>query len=204
MESIKDEDREGVLAVWTSLFTNRVPISHEFRYKTPWQDHSGVTGDRWVLMNAYPEKDADGQLKSVFGSITNISQQKWAEDFQKKLTEEAIEMKRAQTNFVDITSHEMRNPLSAILLCSDEIVSSLSDLFSTAEESQLPENILNVLESGIDAAQTITLCAQHQKRIVDDILSVSKLDSQLLIVTPVDCQPLVFPIHFIYQCWKLT
>jgi len=34
------------------------------------------------------------------------------------------------------------------------------------------------------------LCAQHQKRIVDDILTLSKLDSQMLAVAPVDVQPL--------------
>ena len=36
----------------------------------------------------------------------------------------------------------------------------------------------------IDSAQTIILCAQHQGRIVDDILTLSKLDSNLLVVSP--------------------
>jgi signal transduction histidine kinase len=35
------------------------------------------------------------------------------------------------------------------------------------------------------------LCAQHQKTIVDDVLTLSKLDSQMLMVTPVDVQPIV-------------
>jgi hypothetical protein len=55
-------------------------------------------------MSAYPERDENGQLKSVFGSITNISQQKWAEDFQKRRMEEAFESKRQQDNFIDMTS----------------------------------------------------------------------------------------------------
>ncbi|KAH8813261.1 hypothetical protein F5884DRAFT_671834 [Xylogone sp. PMI_703] len=189
MESIRDEDRDAVVAIWDNLLMNKVPVSHEFRYKASWEDHRGITGDRWVLMNAYPERDGNDRLKSIFGSITNISQQKWAEDFQKRQTEEAVQMKRAQTNFIDITSHEMRNPLSAILLCSDEIITSLTNLCEGEIKSESPENILSVLASGIDAAQTIILCAQHQKRIVDDILSLSKIDSQLLLVTPVDCQP---------------
>lgn len=33
------------------------------------------------------------------------------------------------------------------------------------------------------------LCANHQKRIIDDTLTMSKLDSRLLLVTPVDTQP---------------
>lgn len=54
------------------------------------------------------------------------------------------------------------------------------------KDEESPED---VVASAIDSAQTITLCAQHQKRIVDDILTLSKLDSQLLLVTPVDAQP---------------
>lgn len=48
----------------------------------------------------------------------------------------------------------------------------------------------DAISSCLEAAQTISLCSQHQKRIVDDILTLSKLDSQLLLVTPVDAQPL--------------
>ncbi|KAE9368499.1 hypothetical protein N431DRAFT_414964 [Stipitochalara longipes BDJ] len=189
MDSIKDEDREGVETIWEALVNRKAAVTHEFRFKTPWQDRNGNRGDTWVLMSAYPERDSNGQLKSVFGSITNISQQKWAEDFQKRRMEEAIELKRQQENFIDMTSHEMRNPLSAILQCSDEISSSLTEFQMLEEEAQSGQKLSDVLESSIDAAQTIALCAQHQKRIVDDVLTLSKLDSALLVVTPVAVQP---------------
>ena len=188
MNSIKDEDREGVETVWKELVNRKTAVTHEFRFKTPWQDRNGSRGDTWVLMSAYPERDSDGNLKSVFGSITNISQQKWAEDFQKRRMEEAIELKRQQENFIDMTSHEMRNPLSAILQCSDEITSSLTE-YKSGDHDSLPQGLIDILDSSIDASQTIALCAQHQKRIVDDILTLSKLDSALLIVTPVSVQP---------------
>ncbi|KAL2063482.1 hypothetical protein VTL71DRAFT_5287 [Oculimacula yallundae] len=189
MDSIKDEDRVGVEVIWKKLVHKKTVVTHEFRFKTPWQDRNGNRSDTWVLMSAYPERDPDGKLKSVFGSITNISQQKWAEDFQKRRMEEAIEMKRQQENFIDMTSHEMRNPLSAILQCSDEITSSLMEFRAADEGSNYPQKLLDTLENSIDAAQTIALCAQHQKRIVDDILTLSKLDSALLVVTPVAVQP---------------
>lgn len=80
----------------------------------------------------------------------------------------------------------MRNPLSAILQCSDEIISSLTDAKSQRDNIDYTA----LLSDNIDAAQTIALCAQHQKRIVDDVLTLSKLDSALLMVTPVDVQPL--------------
>jgi len=210
IDAVKDEDQGLVQQLWHGLVEETKPITAEFRFKAKWQDRNGVMSDTWVLFSAYPERasaDSGGGLKSVFGSITNISQQKWAEGFQKRKTEEAVEMKRQQENFIDITSHEMRNPLSAILQCSDEIVTSLSDW----KESGDPNISLDLVASSIDAAQTIGmytcylklvefvhvltvrflgLCAQHQKRIVDDILTLSKLDSAMLLVTPVDVQPI--------------
>ncbi|TKA79553.1 hypothetical protein B0A55_02743 [Friedmanniomyces simplex] len=186
MEAIKPEDRELVRGLWTDLVVGTKAVSSEFRFKTQWHNRNGAPGDTWVLFSAYPEKYDDGRLKSVFGSITNISQQKWAEGIQTRKMEEAVELKRQQMNFIDITSHEMRNPLSAILQCSDEIANSLTT-FQQSGQRVIPDELLS---SCLDAAQIINLCSQHQKRIVDDILTLSKLDSQLLLVTPVDAQPL--------------
>lgn len=105
MESIKEEDQEGVKQIWKKVTQETTSATHEFRFKTPWVDPNGNRGNTWVLMSAYPEKDANGKLKSVFGSITNISQQKWAEDYQKREASNAIELKRQQENFIDMTSY---------------------------------------------------------------------------------------------------
>ena len=188
MNSVKSEDRDMVTALWLDLVTNAVAMNAEFRFKRSWEDPNGNKGDTWVLASAYPEKDNDGRLKGIFGSITNISRQKWAEHFEKRRMEEAVEMKRQQENFIDITSHEMRNPLSAILQCADEISTTLTDYRLNSGSSPKPGD--DLIENSIDAAQTIALCAQHQKRIVDDILTLSKLDSALLLVTPCDVMPI--------------
>ncbi|KAF2868617.1 hypothetical protein BDV95DRAFT_500358 [Massariosphaeria phaeospora] len=186
IDYVKEEDQRTILDHWKNLVEHAAAITVEIRFKTSWEDRNGNKSDTWVLFCAFPEKYEDGMLKSVFGSITNISPQKWAEGFQKRKMEDALELKRQHENYVDMTSHEMRNPLSAILQCADEISSILSD-FKNSGVAKIPPNI--VLES-IDAAQTIALCAQHQKRIVDDVLTLSKLDSAMLMVTPVDAQPL--------------
>ncbi|KAF2268358.1 hypothetical protein CC78DRAFT_22326 [Lojkania enalia] len=186
IEYVKEDDQTIVREHWKRLVENATPINVEFRFKARWEDRNGNKGDTWVLFSAFPETYLDGMLKSVFGSITNISPQKWAEGFQKRKMEEAVELKRQQENFIDITSHEMRNPLSAIFQCADEISTILSD-YRSSGVVPVPSNIIS---DSIDAAQTIALCAQHQKRIVDDVLTLSKLDSAMLMVTPVDAQPL--------------
>ena len=172
--AIKPEDLPTVEKNWKAMLEDLIPMSVQFRFKHPWRDKNGNTGDTWVLANSYPEKGPDGKLKSVFGSVTDISSQKFAEDLQKRRMEEAMELKRQQENFIDITSHEMRNPLSAILQCADEISATLSELRNTESLSEVQAA---VVDGSIDAAQTITLCALHQKRIVDDVLTLSKLDS---------------------------
>lgn len=188
IEYVKPEDKDKVLGLWYELVNNLVPINAEFRFKTSWEDPNGNPGDTWALASAYPEKSQAGKLKGIFGSITNISRQKWAEHFEKRRMEEAIELKRQQENFIDITSHEMRNPLSAILQCADEISTTLTEF--RANHSSPQRVVDELMDDSVDAAQTIALCAQHQKRIVDDILTLSKLDSALLLVEPTDVLPI--------------
>lgn len=181
MDLVHQDDREALGRAWTTLVEERVTVSQEFRFKTFEQEGDM---DTWVLMSAFPEQNADGVLKSIFGCITDISSQKWAERVQRERREEAVELKRQQENFIDITSHEMRNPLSAILQCADQIANNI-----TAFNTHNVKDVDALLESCLDAAHTINLCASHQKRIVDDILTLSKLDSSLLAVTPIAEQP---------------
>ena len=186
MDFVKDEDKDTLMKLWSDLVHNAVPLNAEIRFRATWIDQNGNKGDTWALASAFPERAADGRVRIIFGSITDISQQKWAEHFEKRRMEEAVEMKRQQENFIDITSHEMRNPLSAILQCADEITTSMTDLkHSNFVQGSLSE----LVQNAIDASGIIALCAQHQKRIVDDILTLSKLDSALLLVTPCDVMP---------------
>ncbi|RDA88840.1 hypothetical protein CP532_5433 [Ophiocordyceps camponoti-leonardi (nom. inval.)] len=184
MSSVRAEDRPSLEEAWQKLLDERVTISVEFRFNHS-QQRGSNTIDTWALMSAYPEQDADGGLKSIFGCITDISSQKWAEKVQSERREEAVELKRQQENFIDITSHEMRNPLSAVLQCADQISNSIVKFSTHKDQGQLD----SFLDACLDAANTINLCASHQKRIVDDILTLSKLDSNLLAVTPIDEQP---------------
>ncbi|KAL8717150.1 MAG: hypothetical protein Q9225_005579, partial [Loekoesia sp. 1 TL-2023] len=197
MDFIRDEDKAMVETLWFNLVHNTSPMNAEFRFRAQWEDQKGHKSDTWVLASAFPEKNSDGSLKIIFGSITNISQQKWAEHLEKRKMEEALEMKRQQENFIDITSHEMRNPLSAILQCADEISNTLKEYRSGGAPAT--KSLDDLLDSNIDAAQTIALCAQHQKRIVDDILTLSKLDSALLLVTPCD----VMPVSVVQRALKM-
>lgn len=172
---------------WHRLTQEMLPWSGEVKLRKAVEDPVNIHGesiDLWVMVTAHPELTSGGTLRSIMGSITDISHLKWAQGLQNRRLQEAEETRRQQNEFIDITSHEMRNPLSAILQCADDITSAME----AARSSGVPAS-REILDSCLDASQTIALCVQHQKSIVDDILTVSKLDSNLLLITPVVCQP---------------
>ncbi|KAH8674347.1 hypothetical protein BX600DRAFT_377881 [Xylariales sp. PMI_506] len=180
---------------WKVLLQDKKPAQTQFRLKKTWDSGDGILRQAWVQGQSYPECDADGNVVSVFGTLTDITRFKWAEDIQRTRVEEALEAKRQQENFIDMTSHEMRNPLSAIIQCADSSIDALKQILKLTSElpaDRLDERKRKVQEetkSCLDALQTIVSCSLHQKRVVDDILTLSKLDSNLILITPVRVQP---------------
>lgn len=172
---------------WHTLSNEHQGWSGELQLKvrgTHPKNMHGEAIDYWVMFIAQPEIASDGSLRSVMGSLTDISKTKWAQGLQERQLREADETRRQQNEFIDITSHEMRNPLSAILQCADDISTALVEC---QKQGSSPRQ--GVVESCLESAQTISLCVQHQKSIVDDILTISKLDSNLLLITPTASQP---------------
>lgn len=100
-------------AIWESYSQSRrdEAISFEVQFKKPWTskgDGAEVMLDRtYALGVIQPEYSNDGKLKGSLGCITDISSLKWAEKMQSAQLSEAIEQRRQQENFLDVTSHEM-------------------------------------------------------------------------------------------------
>lgn len=188
IDGIHEESQALAMRAWDAYVVDHRPWCGELRLKKPWVDPAtGEKLGRWVLAAGEPEFSPDGSFQSVMGSITDISRIKWAEGLQARRLRDAEETRRQTNNFLDLTSHEMRNPLSAMIHCADEIQAVLKDpLFDGVGV------LSEMVNECIEAAETIALCAQHQKSIVDDILTVSKLDSDLLHITPmVSCPAFV-------------
>lgn len=191
---VSPDDLKKCEDIFGKLITEKVPVTFEIKTKMMWSpppeldqtDCEGSKHHKWILCSAYPELGPDDELLEIVGSATDISKQKWAEGIQKIRTDIALESKKHLEHFIDTTSHEMRNPLSAIMQCADGILSSYS--FGDGSPPS-PRTYFDLLDQTLDSAQTIAQCAQHMRHIVDDILTVSKLDSGLLVVTPIDVQP---------------
>jgi signal transduction histidine kinase len=175
-------------ASWEKVMVQKIPDVCEYRILREWRSTDKATGEKlsgetWLLATSFPEVEPDGRVSVIMGWITDISKQKAAERLLSQRLEDALETKRQTEHFIDMVSHEMRNPLSSILLSADSIISSLQSAELTFS-GQEPGLTGPVVEEIVDAAHTVILCANFQKKIVDDILTLSKLDASLLEIAP--------------------
>jgi PAS domain S-box-containing protein len=185
MKAVDERSHQVARSMWYEMMKTLKPATCEIQLKSPLvqpKDLSGNVIEYWVLASSQPELGSSGEVISIMGSLADISHLKWAQALQQTQLREAEETKRQQNEFIDITSHEMRNPLSAILICADDIRDTLMRHAFRNQDAQ-------VVAECIEAANNIALCVQHQKSIVDDILTVSKLDSKLVVIAPVPTQP---------------
>ncbi|PQE33671.1 hypothetical protein CJF32_00010852 [Rutstroemia sp. NJR-2017a WRK4] len=195
-----------VTSVWEQVVTGKKPLQLHTRINIPWKapdltpDGKEQWTETYLLLDLYPDFDDEGNVSTIMSCISNISGIKWTENQLRTKMEQALEMKKQQERFIDMTSHEMRNPLSALIGCADEILSSLHEYqdylegykkTASAKELRKHPNLAktHLIEEAIEAADTIIYCAMHQKRIIDDILTLSRLDSNLLVVCPEASQP---------------
>ncbi len=210
MNLVMEEDKPYLESEWHNLAELRIPRTFELRLAKKWHHKGSDTWKNvWILASCSHEKNEDGTLKSIMGSTSDISLLKQAEEdandramlseqlarsqeeaneMQIRSTVEAEEARKSMEQFMDITSHEMRNPLSAIIQSADGIASSLLEFQGSSKTAVLSDELV---ESNLEAIQIITLCAQHQGRIINDVLTLSKLDSSMLAVSPAPTQPWV-------------
>lgn len=95
-----------------------------------------------------------------------------------------------------MVSHEMRNPLNAIIQCAQE-TSELTERLTF--KANVKHEMSAVLDDVKEMVDTILYCGAHQKQLIDDVLTLSKLDSNLLVVYPVE----VYPAALLTQAVKV-
>ncbi|KAH0260520.1 putative histidine kinase HHK19p, partial [Aureobasidium melanogenum] len=158
-------------------------------------DHALDLGS-WMLCNALPELRKDGTVEQIVSAITEISHLKWAETVNVNRVEEANESKKHALAFIDMTSHEIRNPLGAVIHCADSVSECLTELkilLSDQENRSLEANTgpakgyqhpNQLIDTGIESVNTILSCSEHMTNIITDTLTPSKLDANLLRISP--------------------
>lgn len=211
LDKVHDDDKERVMQSFFDVVNQHKATKLDFRVRAPWILTDEVTGrpievERHIITTTVPEFDEAGNISNLQGWALNISQERFAQSLLQSRLEEVITAKQNADRFIDMVSHEMRNPLSAILQAADGLEAMLMrskedtrlsgenltadgiyGLRDHSSHSYVSETIQHTLtnnevkgeyiisdglsgscderESILDAAQTIILCAQHQKRI---------------------------------------
>lgn len=192
-QSIHPDDYERVMNDYKHAFSSDRILSTQFRSAAPGEYDS----PSWRLFMMRPISDkAPIAQDGYICAIIDITSLKAAELYQTRIASEAIERKKQQEKFMDMISHEIRNPLSAILHCSEGILESIKgspegedsiDIEGKHSKNHIVDQAC--LDDIVEAANTTIFCVQHQKQIVDDILSFSRIDSDMLSLSPSPNQP---------------
>lgn len=105
--------------MWEELLETKTACTRELRLNNRHvqpRDLSGNPIEYWVLANSSPELGPDGQIISVMGSITDISQLKWAQGLQETRLREAEETKRQQNEFIEYITPSYKRAATYIAL----------------------------------------------------------------------------------------
>ena len=108
----------------------------------------------WVRVNLTVEGFEDNEVKWFMMSMADFTTIKIAEEYERKSSQLAEERRKQQETFIDLFSHELRNPFSAILQSADSIHDTISEWDGTKETLDV--------DDVLDAANTINMCMQHQ------------------------------------------
>ena len=126
------------------------------------------------------------------GALTDITRQKEIEMLHIREVEQravdAEENRRNTEMFLDMSSHELRNPLSGVWQNAEVVSTSLAKYVELIDglrqghpaPQRVLDDLYNEMLENVEAVESIILCASHQGRIADDILNVSKLNMGLL------------------------
>ena len=127
-----------------------------------------TTEGQWNQINSVPIYDKDGKFDGCFGLIRNMTRFIMAQEKLKQETQRANESGRLKSVFLANMTHEIRTPLNAIVGFSD-----LLQMMTTTEEKQ---ELIHVIHNNCDMLL----------RLINDIMAVSSMDTNGLIMNPQD------------------
>jgi len=109
LSHLHPDDISEVSKLWHRVLRGAGQINCEFRWLHPSDEGYSSAEDlvTWCSMAVAPELDEGGNVIRVFGAIVDISERKRAEAEKQRQFEEAVELRRQQENFIDMTSHEV-------------------------------------------------------------------------------------------------
>ena len=170
--ALDSRDADRVNQALTDLCEGRRSSYHEmYRVKVPY-DNSVYWEESYATV---ADRNADGKPTKIIGTTMCIDDRKAMEEALVQARNRAEESDRLKTAFIANMSHEIRTPLNAIV----GFTSLLPDITDDAER----QGLLDLVNEN----------TQKLLRIVDDVVSISKIESgqEQLVMTTFDLNNLL-------------
>ncbi|KAJ3012499.1 hypothetical protein HKX48_006256 [Thoreauomyces humboldtii] len=194
-QAIHPDYKEVMIEAWTDAIVQNINLSITIRLVHGLYIHVQSrlnTTDRdaatWC-MAAITDVTASWEAEE---KLLRMSQQREVEAIA--LRDEAVKLRQQQELLMDTTSHELRNPVSAVLQLSSLCRANMQLLYDELQKavvSETPfsptESLLNLLAEDIDGMQSIMKSSAAQGRICEDVLSLAKIHLGSLEVHPTTC-----------------
>ncbi|MGG5810150.1 ATP-binding protein [Falsiroseomonas sp. CW058] len=147
-----------------------------------WEDTFPLRGAdgryRWFLSRALPlrdapdEEDAEGALIGWFGTNTDITELREAEEALAAAKAAAEDANLAKSQFIANMSHELRTPLSAVIGYSEMLEEEAAEIEGGS--------------SFLDDLRKINSNARHLLSLINDVLDLSKIEAGKMEILPED------------------
>ena len=121
---------------------------------------------RWVRATVAPVADCGDAARRCAGAVEDITERKLAETALKAAHDDAERANAAKSEFLSRMSHELRTPMNAVLGFAQLL--EMDDL--TADQ--------------IDSVHHILRGGRHLLGLIDDVLDITKIESDRLDVSP--------------------
>ncbi|WP_156420865.1 response regulator [Aureimonas sp. AU22] len=145
----------------------REQLMRSFAEGVKWEDSFPLRGAdghyRWFLSQAIPIRDETGQITRWFGTNTDITAQRAAEQELAAAKEAAENANRAKSQFIANMSHELRTPLSAVIGYAEMLEEEVEDL----GEAHLLGDLKKIEQN-----------ARHLLSLINDVLDLSKIEAE--------------------------
>ncbi|WP_416356920.1 response regulator [Aureimonas phyllosphaerae] len=145
----------------------RQELARRFAEGVKWEDSFPLRGAdgqyRWFLSQAIPIRDETGTITRWFGTNTDITSQRAAEQELAAAKEAAENANRAKSQFIANMSHELRTPLSAVIGYAEMLEEEVEDL----GEAHLLTDLKKIEQN-----------ARHLLSLINDVLDLSKIEAE--------------------------
>ncbi|TXT14114.1 uncharacterized protein COLE_00307 [Cutaneotrichosporon oleaginosum] len=181
---VQEDHQEHVSQIWRQYIGKQaVHETAEYQWKN----------GRWCATTVI-RVNRDDAPAHIIGCTVDITERKTNERMQREQVLEAEqrraaaeEARRQQELLIDITSHEIRNPISSLMQCASLVKSNLLALQEQMQRAVDDETVFHptdqllvTMGEDLEALDSIYQCGLTQERISNDVLSLGKIQLDML------------------------